>query len=90
MINKSRDQRVRSIKIVYICNRNSDQDEDPYETSMEGKRIRLDKNLSKVETVRESDEVIKLHPIDSKERDMYKELEKILVTSRATPPRQHE
>ena len=89
-INKSRDQRVRSIKIVYICNRSSDQDEDPYETSMEGKRIRLDKNLSRVETVRESDEVIKLHPIDSKEKDMYKELEKILVTFRAATPRQHQ
>ena len=42
MVNKSRDQRVRSIQIVYICNRNSDQDQDPYEASMEGKRIRLD------------------------------------------------
>ena len=78
-IQRSRDRAVRSIQLEYILNKNSQQDQDPYENGMEGKRSRIDRNLSRVETVRETDEVIKLHPVDPQENDMYKALEEIFT-----------
>ena len=83
-VKKSQDQKVRSVQVEYICNRGSDQDGDLYEINTEGKRVQLGNNLSKIETVRESDEMIKLYPIDPQEDDMYKALTEILDASQTT------
>ena len=81
-IKKSKDQKVRSAQVEYICNKGSDQDSDLYEVNMEGKRVQLGNNLSKIETVRETDEMIKLYPVDPNENDMYKALTEILDATR--------
>ena len=86
---KARDNTIRSIQVVYIHNQKSDQEEDPYVTGMEDKRIRVDRHLSRVETIRETDEVIKLYPVDPKENDMYQTLDKIVSATRASQNSKH-
>ena len=88
-IKKARDNTIRSIQVVYIHNQKSDQEEDPYVTGMEDKRTRVDRHLSRIETIRETDEVIKLYPVDPQEDDMYQALDKIVSAVRASQNSKH-
>ena len=61
-----------------------DQDEaEDYETCMKDMRKRVDKNTFKVQTTRQTDEVIRLHPISPQDNDIHHALRTILSNQRA-------
>ena len=85
----SNDGVIRTVVIEYInrikkpTGQNSGNDPEideaeDYEASMKDIRKRVDKNTFKVQTTRQTDEIIRLHPISPADNDMHLALKKIL------------
>ena len=82
----SKDGVTRSVVIEYV-NQNKRregqsgplEDDKDYETNFEGLRKRVDRNMYKVQTVRQVDELIRLHPISPRQNDIHEALKTILL-----------
>ena len=76
--------RVKKTKDPNDPHKEVDQDEaEEYENCMKDMRKRVDKNTFKVQTTRQTDEVIRLHPISPQDNDIHHALRTIMGNQRS-------